>query len=50
MSAAAAKRLFTYVKSNDLPAQVCLDIGIILGRLSLLEGSGWLTEVSDAGD
>lgn len=50
MSAAAAKRLFTYVKTNNLPGQVAMDIGIVIGRLSLLEGPGWLTEVSDAGD
>jgi hypothetical protein len=41
MSAAAAKRLYAYVKSTDLPAQVAMDIGIVIGRLSDLEGPGW---------
>jgi hypothetical protein len=43
MSAAAAKRLYIYVKSNDLPAQVAMDIGVVIGRLSYLEGPGWQT-------
>ncbi len=44
LSAEAAKRMYDWVKSTDLtlPDQVALDIGILIGRLSLLEGKGWL--------
>jgi hypothetical protein len=41
ISAAASNRLYAFVKSTELPSQVCLDIGIVLGRLSYLEGFGW---------
>jgi hypothetical protein len=44
MSAAAARRLYRYVREREVPAQISLDIGIILGRLSYLEGPGWQTD------
>jgi hypothetical protein len=44
----AAKRMHIYVMTHDLPIQVCLDIGILISRLILLEGKGWLKEDDDA--
>jgi hypothetical protein len=48
MSRDAAKRVHRYVMDNDLPSQVCVDIGILIGRLSLLEGPGWLKDDKDS--
>jgi hypothetical protein len=47
MSRDAAKRLHRYAMENDLSPQVLMDLGILIGRLSFLEGPGWLKEPDD---
>jgi hypothetical protein len=50
MSRDAAVRLATYAKANLLPAQVSMDIGILIGRLSYFEGRDWFEQKREGGD
>lgn len=46
MSLDATARLFMWVKTTDLPLppQVSMDLGIIIGRLRVLENAGSFTD------
>lgn len=48
MSAKSAQRLYRYVRTVEMPAQTLFDIGVVLGRLSKLEGPGWPGDDSPA--